>query len=168
MEETNKIIYVKTDKHYEMETQVDFKQITCRIYQTNTQEIPNFSGEWITIGFDEENEDTDNLHDNVINNSRITIPEGKSGKYMILGQVIFSENPDGIRSLRLIKNGTEILVVDSDPATSDDYGGENIVTIENLEEGDYIELQVKQTSGVTLQTVGGREYTYFCVNNYNF
>src|SRR5688572_4346642 len=38
---------------------------------------------YAAVGFDAEDYDTDTFHDTVTNNSRITIPSGKDGKYHI-------------------------------------------------------------------------------------
>jgi hypothetical protein len=61
---------------------------------------------YTAITFDGESWDTDTYHDNATNNSRITIPAGKAGKYLVTVNLSYAAS--GVGSIRLVniyKNG---------------------------------------------------------------
>ncbi len=58
------------------------------------------------LPFNNEEFDTDAFHDNSTNNSRLTIPTGKGGKYLITGMVNLDEIASQQSRLRLYKNGS--------------------------------------------------------------
>ena len=89
------------------------------------------------IAFNSENFDTDGFHDTVTNNSRITIPVGLAGKYLIGGSFIASNSNNNSAQIRL--NGTSIVQSGSQPYTTAD-GGNALSTVYELAEGDYVEL----------------------------
>ena len=105
------------------------------------------------LNFNSETYDTDGFHDNSTNNSRITIPTGLGGKYLIQGMVhLESDNTTGVRKLLLWKNGTGTgtnrLINFFRPGEST----QNILIskVISLVAGDYVELQGLQTSGGSL------------------
>ncbi len=65
----------------------------CKVYANATQNINNTLA---AANFNLEEYDTDGFHDNVTNNSRVTIPTGKSGKYLISGGTFCSAGSDFI------------------------------------------------------------------------
>ena len=113
------------------------------------------------VPFDAETFDTNAMHDNVTNNSRITVPAGKTGKWRIAASVGFAANGTGVRDVRVYQNGaiksfarpgnagaavsTVILVADVLPASA----------------GDYFEVFATQSSGVTLAVEQNQFSTYF-------
>ncbi len=112
------------------------------------QSIPN--GAFITLNFDNEAWDTDNMHDDVTNNSRITIQT--LGTYIIRFGFRFSINGTGKRSMYLYKNGILLdtfTILDSAP-TGSYVSTMNNTALLNLVAGDYLELQVYQDSGAAL------------------
>jgi hypothetical protein len=131
---------------------------SCRAYRSGLLTIPNAT--WTTIGLDGENFDTQNMHNNVTNNSRITVPV--SGKYLITGQISFSLNTTGFRGARILLNGATVLATRF-IATTTWVPGVNVTTIESLNAGDYVEIQGYQASGSDLGISIGREYTYLAV-----
>lgn len=94
--------------------------------------------------FQAEKFDTDGYHDNVTNNSRMTIPSGLAGKYLIGATVDQNAARDTTMYLRL--NGSTIIAVG---------GGEGIVsttgvtvtTLYDFAAGDYIEV-LSMSNGV--------------------
>ena len=60
------------------------------------------------IAFTSEAYDTDGFHDNATNNSRITIPAGKGGKYLFTFSMHWTTG-SGTRDLQLYKNGSVII-----------------------------------------------------------
>lgn len=96
------------------------------------------------IGLDGETFDSGALHDNVTNNSRITIPS--TGYYCIVGVV---QHPTGTGSVqtRIHKNGSVVALTAQAAPTA----GAHIacITVESLTAGDYLELATFQTSGTS-------------------
>jgi len=96
--------------------------------------------------------DTDSYHDNSTNNSRITIPSGKSGYYEISIKIQWQENANGgHRTVYLIKNGSTYAHGGTSNTPNGTVGiGVDLVMTINLTAGDYIETKVYQNSGGNL------------------
>jgi hypothetical protein len=106
---------------------------------------------WTAVGLDDELNDSDGFHSNSINNTRITIPSGKGGKYLINGQMLFNQKTEGSQQIRVTKNGGAAIM-----GTIDGFGGYitcSISQIASLTAGDYIELEAFSDSsgGNTIQ-----------------
>jgi hypothetical protein len=105
---------------------------------------------WTTVAFGSEIFDTDSFHDNTTNNSRITIPAGKAGKYLINMQTFWANNATGSRDARLRLNGVDVDTPQTGytaNASNNAFSSDNVVA---LAVGDYIELRVRQDSGGAL------------------
>lgn len=134
----------------------------CRVYLNAAQLIG--TGAWTAIGFPAENFDTAAMHDNVTNNSRITIPTGGDGKYMIAGSVRIAANATGTRGARVYLNGTTNLAVNrKNNLGAGTQTWVHISTLEDLSAGDYVELHAYQDSGGNLNVTTGRANTFFAV-----
>jgi hypothetical protein len=106
------------------------------------------------ILFDNEFFDTDGFHSTSSNTSRMTVPTGKAGKYLITGGFRF-ESFSGDRLAQLRLNGTTPLC--RQDYNSSSTGGTvnlNLSRIVNLAVGDYIELVAYQNSGATQSLLG--------------
>lgn len=123
----------------------------CRVYRaTDTTHTSN--GSWQAVAFVSESFDTNSLHDNSTNPSRLTVPA--TGYYMIFAQIQFASNATGNRGLRFRKNG----------ATNSGLGGGNFMPAisgasarinihsgpVSLTAGDYVEIEAFQSSGGSL------------------
>ena len=128
--------------------------VGCSLTKSANQSLSNNTSTAIT--FDGEKFDTDSFHDNSTNTSRVTIPSGKGGYYLITGNLKFTSSTGGVRRADLKKNGTLIqLYFLQYPNTGSDWTGSSFASIENLAVGDYIELFGEQSSGGALNVVGG-------------
>jgi hypothetical protein len=128
--------------------------VGCSVYASSNQSINNAT--FTYLNFNSEEFDTDSFHDNSTNNSRITIPSGKSGKYLVVGNVHFSPNATGGRSFYLYKNGSADIFSIDIPTSSATYDtSQNFSLIRDLTAGDYLQLRVYQTSGGALDVVNG-------------
>ena len=87
--------------------------------------------------------------------SRITIPAGADGIYLIIGCIRFDPTSTaGSRYVRIYKNGTTALAYQMSSAAGVVAGGAVNISVEApLVATDYIELSGYQDSGVTLTTV---------------
>jgi len=91
--------------------------------------------------------DTDAFHNPSSNNSRITIPSGKGGKYRFETMIRFDGNSSGARSIKFYINGSEGQTVYRAPAFA---AGAVINTVSftlTLNAADYVEIFINQTSG---------------------
>ncbi len=129
--------------------------IGCRVTKGAAQAIPNNT--WTAIQFDAEYFDTDTMHDNVTNNTRITIKT--AGYYAIGGCVEWASNIVGARLLQIRKGGTTILA--SAVYNSDQNGNApgTVQTAVYLAVNDYLELLVYQASGANLNTATMYDYS---------
>lgn len=111
------------------------------------------------IAFDVEFYDTDSMHDNVTNNSRLTI--NTSGVYLVKGMVGFASNTTGYREVEIRKNGSG--VARSRLQTQPTAIGTTVLIAADiaLTAGDYIQLFGWQNSGGNLLTVSGATWTRF-------
>lgn len=107
------------------------------------------------VDFDTESFDTDGFHSTSVNPSRLTVPTGKEGVYLIVAQASWSTSAAGRKACWPYKNGTLRLGVDE---VCGDDGGLNLshtaTTFAVLAAGDYVELHVRQDSGGALFSLG--------------
>ena len=104
--------------------------------------------QWNTEGFD-----SDGFHDNVTNNTRLTIPAGCGGIYLVSCTITWQNNATGARELLIRLNGSSPSWAgdrNSPGANVAHYNSCSFVIPQNLNAGDYIEAMVWQSSGVSL------------------
>lgn len=113
------------------------KDMSCKIIKTSSQSIPSQIN--TILSWDSELYDTDSMHDNSVNNSRITI--NTPGKYVIICQSAWGDSSIiNLRNVSLLKNGTDIVGVHIDrPVNSN---AQTMTWIEDLAVADFIELRV--------------------------
>lgn len=111
--------------------------------------------------FDTESFDTDTIHDNSSNTSRLTCKT--AGKYVILGQVEFAASALGIRIAQIRKNGTTVLASNRKLSLSTGVTQMHVATELDLAVNDYVELIVQQTSGGSLNADAGEGLTWFAM-----
>ena len=114
----------------------------CLLTNAANQSIPYNTATALT--FDTERIDTDAYHSTVTNTSRITIPAGKAGKYLITWRVTWAYNTSGDRGYYLYKNGS-ILDAGYGGASTSTVQQQQQVTIATLAEGDYLQVFALQT-----------------------
>ena len=120
------------------------KQAMVRVTKSATQSITTSTETSLT--FDQESFDTDSLHDNATNNSRLTA--SVTGKWIVNGTVQFAANNTGYRQAKILKNGTTVYAHErSLTNTAGDDSMVSLTDIVDLAAGDYVELTVFQNSG---------------------
>ena len=107
---------------------------------------------WVTISFDDEEYDDGGWHDNAVNNSRVTVDA--DGRYILDAQVGINNTANGDIGIRLSVNGSAVKshIVDSD--TLPENNKMSITAVQQLTDGDYVEIQVYQSgsgAGTTTQ-----------------
>ena len=126
------------------------------VYKSANQSIEN--GADVALTFNSENFDTDSFHSTSTNTSRLTIPSGKGGKYLLSGAVSWGANNSTIRSVKVYKNGSVL----NQPSMAQGTNDGNITPVSNVYEliaTDYLEVYVRQNSGGSLDVQGGTQQT---------
>ena len=113
------------------------------------------------LNWDAEVYDTSGFHDDVTNNTRLTVPA--NGKYLIGCTLTWASNSTGDRVLALRKNGTDLLVGDARPASSSNLSVQDVTIMEDLASGDYIEVRAFQSSGGDLVADTDEVFTWFWI-----
>lgn len=120
--------------------------VGCQLTKSASQALSNATATAIT--FNGETWDTDGFHDNATNNTRITIPAGKAGKYNFSSRVDI-EGMNGNVYVLIKKNGSVWeypVVMNASGSTSFNTNFTFSFLIE-LTVADYIELFLYQASG---------------------
>ncbi len=124
-------------------------QAMVRVTKSANQTLANNTLTAVT--WDEEGFDTDTLHDNVTNNSRLTATV--AGKYLVGATLVYLENTTGGRGVHVRKNGTTYYG-GNEPQTPAAGGsfhdGFSHTTLVDLAAGDYVEIIGHQQSGGNL------------------
>lgn len=123
--------------------------ISARVYHSVDQ--PTATGVSLILAFNSERFDTDNIHNTVTNNSRLTC--NTAGIYLIAVNISFAVSGTGGRSLLIRLNGTTLIASVEYQAPASFYTGMNVAVIYQLAPGDYVEALVQQLSGGALSVV---------------
>jgi hypothetical protein len=123
------------------------------VYNSTTQNVANSTDTYPT--FNSEYYDTDGFHSTTTNTSRLTVPAGLGGYYLITGFLSFEGNATGYRQAGIAINVTTEIT----PVLYSSVGTASTVLnfhyIANLSAGDYVEMRLIQNSGGTLFIYGG-------------
>ena len=99
------------------------------------------------------------MHDNVTNNTRITIRT--PGKYWLFGQAQFVANATAYRMGRIVLNGATVLSEQHQGAAPTVSTSVGITPIQyGLSINDYVEIYGYQASGGNLDTLAGQSVTF--------
>lgn len=109
-----------------------------------TQSLPQSVFNVISLGAEEF--DTDSMHDNVTNNSRLTV--NSAGKYLFTGHISLGGGTGSLRLFRMVKNGlSQPQAGLGIPPPGANGIGMNISCILNMGVGDYVALELLHDSG---------------------
>lgn len=125
--------------------------VGCRASNSVAQSIPTSVTTAVT--FNTESFDTDGFHSTTTNTSRMTVPSGKGGKYLVTGGATFATNATGNREIYIYKNGNQYSSAFS-PGTSVGSTSVVISDIVTLSPTEYVEIRVAQDSGSTVDLRG--------------
>jgi hypothetical protein len=115
------------------------------LFNTTTQSIPNATDTILT--FDSEAWDTDGFHSTSSNTSRITIPAGLGGKYLVTMNTLPALSGTGGRYMEIYKNGARLVNDIGIAGSASLYVNVAGTFVVNLVATDYIEMMVYQDSG---------------------
>lgn len=123
----------------------------CQVFNNGTQSIS--SGAFAALTFNAEDFDDGAMHSTSSTTSRITIPTGMGGIYLVGGGTFFAANATGVRQALLAKNGGAPKVAGAIVAGFSVSGVGPTVSVQglfSLAAADYVEIQVFQDSGGAL------------------
>lgn len=136
--------------------------VGCQVYSSTGVSTSN--GVETLMTWNTEDFDTDGFHSTSSNTSRMTIPSGKGGKYLITAFIgwEYSGNSTGMRAAYIYKNGSIHKYSMQIAAAS---GGIyfTLSQVMNLVATDYVEIKVYQSSGTTLLAGGGNDSSSFAI-----
>ena len=131
--------------------------VGARVFHSVAQSIANSTV--TALAFNSERYDTDAFHDTSASTSRLTVPSGLDGKYLITGTLQFAANATGSRVVSVRLNGTTTIAQHRGPGFSGDPTDLSIVTVYDLVASNYVELVVSQNSGGALNVVTNANHT---------
>ncbi len=123
--------------------------VGAKVYKSALQTIT--SGVDTVLTFDSERFDSDGFHSTSVNTSRITIPAGMDGYYLLGCDVAFAGNATGVRRVAILQNGaTELVKVDLHVVSSAGVSVGTPPLFNQCAAADYFEVRVLQSSGGNL------------------
>lgn len=133
----------------------------ARAYHNTTQSIS--TGTPTAVALNSELYDTNTLHDNSTNNSRLSLDQ--EGFWRVIGQVSWATNTSGRRTLRIDRNGsTTDTIVTLPPASGANTYMQVDVDVEVTSSSDYVELIAVQDSGSSINLAGGSSATWLAAH----
>lgn len=125
-----------------------------RLTRVSNQSIASSVDTAIIFGTEEV--DTDNMHDNVTNPTRITFRT--PGVYVLGGAIEFDVDNSGHHALSILKNGSAGIVSGSGAAPVTTFDSIAVTSAARFATNDYVELIARQTSGSPLDAIGSGTY----------
>lgn len=128
------------------------------VFNSTAQSIPDVTP--TILNFDSERFDTDTMHDNVTNNSRITFTT--AGTYAFGGNVKWEGDSGGdFRLTRVLLNGTDEILYDNNRDASGTDDANTFSGIRTFAASDFIELEVEHDEGAALDVRAGADLIQF-------
>ena len=140
------------------------ESLTCRAYRSTVQSIPNNTNTLLQMNA--ETSDAPGWHSNSTNTDRIT--PNVAGLYLIVGQVVFAANGNGVRQAVLYRNGTGGQYIASQGRGTTVSASEAVdVQVMGVYPAngttDYFGIALYQNSGGALNTVADEGFTWLSV-----
>ena len=116
---------------------------------------------YTVITFDTEDYDTDGFHSTSSNTSRITIPTGKGGYYLVTANLLTTSGSQ-FAVHKIYKNGSDYKLNTPGLATANGYASSYLTVILPLVAGDYLETAVYANGGINIDSnAQGPRCAYF-------
>jgi hypothetical protein len=124
--------------------------VGCSVTRTNVSTALTNATNYM-VAFNTENYDTDGFHDNTTNNSRITIPTGKGGKYLVNLNANNALGSVGAYVIaRIYLNGSQLTQGYREGFVWNAVTVVNASAVLTLSAGDYIEMGYQQNNTETV------------------
>ena len=111
---------------------------------------------WSLIDFNTEDFDTHGFHDPAAS-SRLTVPSGQDGRYLVIGCINFNSHATGYRAVNIDKNGSPIGFMTAN-AVSGSGTFVPILLVLPLVAGNYLTVTAFQNSGAALNVSAASYY----------
>lgn len=139
--------------------------VSCSAFRNAVQSITQNA--WVAVQLNDEDYDTDTMHDPVTDNTKIVIPTTKGGKYCVGAMGTFAGDTNNMRAIAIQKNGapgvgTTLIQQNFNPIGSEEVGEEISKTVD-LAGDDEIEVYVYQSTSAALNIVAGADKTFLQV-----
>ena len=121
----------------------------ARVYKSGSQSIPNNTH--TILSFDQERWDTDTIHDNAVNNSRLTAKT--AGLYLINAQVGFGTNVVGYRGISFFIDNVDVPIRVFQNPNATDWHAMQATTLWEMAVNSYAEVAAYQSSGGPLDVI---------------
>ena len=139
---------------------------SCRAYLTGDDVVSTGTFWTYPIAFAAEDHDTSDIHDNAVNNTRLTVPPGLGGRYSVVAHLPYSGLSGATFGVTILKNGaTNIAWLSVNPAVAPTMGSWDLsLQTAELAAGEYLEVVFSGAgnSGWTLAG-GSADETYFAI-----
>lgn len=120
--------------------------VGASIFDANTQVISNATNTAVT--WTSETFDTNGFHSNTTNTSRMTIPTGYAGKYLVNASVRWETAASGYETrIAVVKNGSTVQQRIQLSSTTAVNSNQDITLIVDCAVNDYLEIFVEQNRG---------------------
>ena len=134
---------------------------SCALTKSSTQTIT--TGTPTAVTFDTETHDTLAMHD-AGSPSRITVPTGQGGVYLITGTVSFAANATGYRSAAIYWDGAQVAISYAMNTGAGDISSATVTAVAGTAAaGAYFQLYATQTSGGDLAVQNNSLTTFAAV-----
>jgi hypothetical protein len=133
---------------------VTYRPPMCRVKQTSGASISDATN--TILAFNAEDFDTDGMHDNATNNSRITI--NTAGVYLVIASVRYTAGISDDTRISILKNGGNVGIDERGPNNS--RSGQQVMGYYDLAVSDYLEAQVYQNNSANSPRTIDTPYTF--------
>lgn len=132
------------------------------VNKTGNQSIA--SGSFVLLTWDAEQYDTDGIHDNVVNNSRLYVPAGWS-KVQLTASIGLSNHATGERAFAFFKNGAQVIGTPwphaAPVANLNVWLSGGTAVLDVVGGTDYFDLRYYQDSGSNRSVLAGTQTWFF-------
>lgn len=125
----------------------------CHVYQTGATNLATVTN-WYVLSFGAELFDTDTMHDNSTNPSRITFTT--AGTYLVGCNVTTPGNNYGV-GVKMVLNGTTDIAFSGPSEGAGTDNGISLTTLYSFTAGQYVEFSAKTNGGNNYDTSGNLE-----------
>jgi hypothetical protein len=150
VEIARRLAALERDMEREKRIERPFRRLRAKVYRNNNQSIPTFVGTEVAISYTTAKYDYYGMW-NAANPTRLLFPF--TGCYGGGANIILDSNAAGFRTYFIRVNGVTSIANQTVQPSGASATGINIHWEEEFLAGDYIEVMIRQTSGVALNAV---------------
>jgi hypothetical protein len=126
----------------------------CRVKQTSGQSVNDATN--TILAFNDEDFDTDAMHDNVTNNSRITI--NTAGVYLVIASVRYAAGVNDDTRISILKNGGNVGIDERGPNNTN--SGMQVMGCYGLDVADFLQAEAYQNNSANTARTTQTAFTF--------